>query len=110
MRKEQKGVPNRLPAKNKRKKKGVLKMKITGIKKVCGQTKGLYPYCGFYLQVAIKAATGELSSSLHRVNSFTELGNGFFPVADYYRPTPMETIKHDALGAMKIAAWYEKQD
>lgn len=84
--------------------------KITGIKKVCGFTKCLHPYCGLYLQVVIEAATGKLYSVLHTQNSYTAWDKGFYAVNDYYLPTTMREIKKDAIEALKFAAWLEKQD
>lgn len=75
--------------------------KISGVRKGCGETKRLYPYCGYHVQVAINVSTWELVSDYLPLNDYIRWDEGYITFATYQHPTTMKEIKADAIEALE---------
>lgn len=75
--------------------------KISGVREVCSETKRLYPYCGYHVQVAINVSTWELVSDYLPLNDYICWDEGYTTIADYHYPTSMQEIKADAIEALE---------
>ena len=78
-----------------------MKKQIIGVRNVCHETQTLYPYCGYYVQVAINVDTGRLVSDYLSANSYVVWADGCIPVAKYWGPMTMQKIKEDVLETLQ---------
>lgn len=84
-------------------------MKLRGIKKVCGQTKDIYPYGPLYLEVFYDRKTGEVYGKEMTPNSYTLTGedSDWVLVLRTDRPMTMREIRQ-AVEAKIEEDWNER--
>lgn len=75
--------------------------KITGLRNVARETNKLYPYCGYWVQVAMNVKTWELSCDFLPINNYIKYDEGYVTVATYRYPVSMVEIKQDALETLE---------
>jgi hypothetical protein len=73
---------------------------IEGLRNVARETKYLYPYCGYQVQVVMNVETWKLSCDFLPINNYIKYDEGYVTVATYRSPVTMAEIKQDALDAL----------